>query len=66
LNGKHLQLPLLFTLSPSRILKNGSSYPGKHNFPTERTSPAMKPLEPKSQVFFSPSTLDVDCLESSC
>ena len=30
------------------ILKNGSSYPGKHNYPTERTSDACKPLEPKS------------------
>lgn len=33
-----------------RILKNGSSYPGKHNYSTERTSPSSKPLEPKSQV----------------
>jgi hypothetical protein len=32
------------------ILKNGSSYPGKHNYPTERTSDACKPLEPKSQM----------------
>jgi len=31
-----------------RTLKNGASYPGKHNYPTERTSPACKPLEPKS------------------
>jgi len=32
------------------ILKNGSSYPGKHNYSTERTSPSSKPLEPKSQM----------------
>jgi hypothetical protein len=31
-----------------RILKNGSAYPGKHNNPTQRTSLACKPLEPKS------------------
>lgn len=32
------------------ILKNGSAYPGKHNYSTERTSVACKPLEPKSQM----------------
>lgn len=31
-----------------RVLKNGSAYPGKHNYPTIRTSDACKPLEPKS------------------
>ena len=32
------------------LLKNGASYPGKHNYPTERTSTSCKPLEPKSQM----------------
>jgi hypothetical protein len=43
-----------------RTLKNGSSYPGKHNYPTERTSPACKPLEPKSQVSTKMSLLYLD------
>jgi len=33
-----------------RVLKNGDKYPGKHNYPTERTNPNQKPLEAKSQV----------------
>ena len=32
------------------ILKNPRTYPGKHNFPTERTNPSQPALEPKSQV----------------
>merc|ERR1712025_1246381 len=31
------------------ILKNGDKYPGKHNASTQRTSPSMKPLQPKAQ-----------------
>jgi len=33
-----------------RLLKNGSSYPGKHNNATQRSSESCKPLEPKSQM----------------
>ena len=32
-----------------RILKNGAKYPGKHNQSTVRTSPNLKPLQPKAQ-----------------
>ena len=32
------------------VLKNPNTYPGKHNFPTERTNFSQQPLEPKSQV----------------
>lgn len=32
------------------ILKNPNTYPGKHNFPTERTTSSQQPLEPKSQM----------------
>lgn len=32
------------------ILKNPNTYPGKHNFPTERTTASQQPLEPKSQM----------------
>lgn len=32
------------------ILKNPNTYPGKHNFPTERTVASQQPLEPKSQM----------------
>lgn len=58
---------ILSELILHRILKNGSSYPGKHNYPTERTSPACKPLEPKSQVWLiiidGINSLDDDYLE---
>lgn len=41
-----------FLTSPwsSSILKNPNTYPGKHNFPTERTNRSQPPLEPKSQM----------------
>ena len=32
------------------ILKNADKYPGKHNFSTQRTSPNLKPLQPKAQM----------------
>lgn len=32
------------------MIKNGQSYPGKHNTPTERTSSSQKPLEAQSQT----------------
>jgi nucleoid DNA-binding protein len=31
------------------ILANGHKYPGKHNQSTQRTSPNLKPLQPKAQ-----------------
>jgi hypothetical protein len=33
-----------------RILKNSDKYPGKHNHSTQRTSPNLKPLQPKAQM----------------
>lgn len=33
-----------------RILKNGGNYPGVHNQSTQRTSPNLKPLQPKAQM----------------
>ena len=32
-----------------RILKNSDKYPGKQNYSTQRTSPNLKPLQPKAQ-----------------
>ena len=47
--GKQISSLMLMVVK-CRILKNGSSYPGKHNNSTQRTTSNCKPLEPKAQV----------------
>ena len=38
-----------FKANSIRILAHGPKYPGKHNASTNRTSPNLKPLQPKAQ-----------------
>ena len=50
LTGKFTLYSTHYHYIEHRILKNSVKYPGKHNQSTLRTSPNLKPLQPKAQM----------------